>query len=250
MQLRLDRVGRIFQWDWAVRDVSATWNDSQIVCILGANGSGKSTLLRLISGMLRPTSGSVEMDGRRVRRGATSLTKRMLLLTPDLRPLGGGIAQHLGTALAAYGCDDVRVEKTAADWVQRLDLASHAHQHPVTLSRGQAMKLWLATLFTLRPELWLLDEPHQSGLDARGIEILEAELTAHRDRGGTVIFTSQYPPHARSLADRVLLLDQNECVFEGPIDSLHGDAFGDRPSIAAIVRGLEPREDHVDGDAP
>lgn len=74
--LSLNNVGRIYTWDWAVRDINACWDTGETIGLLGANGSGKSTLLRLISGSLRPTCGTVQLDDRRVARSLRNLPDR------------------------------------------------------------------------------------------------------------------------------------------------------------------------------
>jgi ABC-2 type transport system ATP-binding protein len=242
VEVVLDRVGRIYQWEWAVREVSARFKDAEIVCLLGANGSGKSTLLKLISGMIRPTSGVVQADQKQIRRGAIGLRRRMLLIQPDQPQLGINPLTHLGAAISLYQKDTVGIEDTAAKWIHEFGLAHNLSNDQVRLSRGQQMKLWLATLFTIRPDLWLLDEPHQCGLDAHGIEILESEMNAHRAAGGTIVFTSQWPPHARRLADRLLVLDEGKLAFEGDVGMLSQSVDSRDRSLAAIVRCLEQSE--------
>lgn len=240
MDITLENLGRIYSWDWALRNVSATIHDGESVCILGENGSGKSTLLQMIGGVIRPTQGSVRIDEHRARRGAVTARRRMLLLHPDQPMMGKNVVTHLGAAISLFDRDEPGIEDVAAKWLETLKVPYvSTPQESVRLSRGQSMKLWMATLFTLRPHLWMLDEPHQSGLDAFGIEILEHEIRSHRDAGGIVVFTSQWPPHARRLADRLFLLHGNELVFDGTVEGLSNHIDTVDESLHAILRKLE-----------
>lgn len=158
------------------------------------------------------------------------------------RPLPPRIANlaRTGTILAPQKSDNSAPMKRARTrWLAEFDLIDKALQTPARLSRGEQTKLWLATLFTLRPQLWLLDEPHQCGLDARGIAILESQILEHRDSGGIVLFSSQWPPHARRIAQRVILLHKSQMAYEGRIDAI-SENFGSRdPNMTAILRLLE-----------
>ncbi len=244
LRIELKQVGRIFHWRWAVHQVTDCWTDAEIVCVLGPNGSGKSTLLKLVGGVIRPTEGQVDWDGSRVRAGALGQKRQMMLLAPDQRLVGPDVISHLSTLLAVYEHQDAGVWTVAKGWLDKFQLSLRLSQNE--LSRGQRMKIWLTALLTIRPMLWLLDEPHQSGLDARGMELLEQEIAEHRAAGGTVVFTSQCPAHATQLANRVLLLDQGALMFAGCPRQLASRQLvdGDQPldgasdNLGAVVRGL------------
>lgn len=239
MDIKLENVGRIYSWDWVLRHANATISDGQTVCILGENGSGKSTLLKMIGGVIRPTEGLVRVGGKRVHRGAHTTRRHMLLLHPDQPVLGGNVLRHMGAAISLFGRDELGIEDVAAEWLEKLNVPySSTSEKNVRLSRGQAMKLWMATLFTLRPHIWLLDEPHQSGLDAFGIEILEQQINDHRRSGGIVVFTSQWPPHAGRLADRVFLLHGKRIVFDAAVDAIADDLETVDDSLNAVLRHL------------
>ena len=187
MKLVLERVGRIFTWEWAVKDISAEFKSGDCVCILGANGSGKSTLLQLICGSRRPTRGAIRIDGRRLRTGSIRERKSVMLVHPDQEMISKRIASHLGTAITLYGRDVDGVEDEAEYWLGEFGLLHKSVTNDnVQFSRGEKTKLWLSTLFTVRPPIWLLDEPHQSGLDARGVVGKEAAVRDRSDREATL----------------------------------------------------------------
>ena len=240
MDIKLENLGRIYSWQWVLRNVNATIQDGESVCILGENGSGKSTLLKMISGVIRPTEGSIRINEHRVHRGAVAARRRLLLLHPDQPIVGKNVVTHMGAAISLFERDEPGIEDVAAKWLETLRVPQvTTPQEQIRLSRGQSMKLWMATLFTLRPHLWLLDEPHQSGLDAFGMEILEREIRMHHNAGGIVVFTSQWPPHGRRLADRLILLHGNQLVFDGSAEALSNNVDSIDESLRAILRKLE-----------
>lgn len=251
MQLVLDNVGRIYTWQWAVKNVTTTIDAGECVCVLGANGCGKSTLLNLIGGVQRTTTGLVDVrDDERFGHQSTSLgrRRRMMLIHPDQPIIGGSVAVHLGAAISLHGKDQVGIEDTAAEWLEAFGIDDKVFgdkNDRVKMSRGQQAKLWLTTLFTIRPDIWLLDEPHQCGLDAHGVEVLEEEIRSHCKTGGIVFFTSQWPPHARRLANRMILLDKGEPVYVGAVDNVVQQFDSRDPRVAAILRLLESEQVEV-----
>lgn len=238
MHVEVCQAGRIYTWDWAIRHISAEFRDGECVCVLGANGSGKTTFLKLISSIIRPTEGKVLFDGIKLRLGGIGQRRELMLLHPDPPLIGRSLSEHIGTAIAAYGQDRPGIENVAAEWIRKFGIEDLVLSKNTQGSRGQKMKTWFATLFTLRPKLWLLDEPHQCGLDAHGMEIVEQEIASHRNTGGIVIFTSQWPPHARRLADRMLILEDGGLVYDGALRGAEQPSDLS-PQTAAILRSLE-----------
>lgn len=240
MQIQLDNLGRIYTWDWAVRGLSATLAAGEVTCILGANGSGKSTLLKLIADAIEPTEGRVLYDGKPLRATSHSTRRRFMLLEPEMPIIAQSALRHIGAMLSIYKQDADDIHQRGVDWLKRFGLPPSMFRGQPNFSRGQRMKLWLAAMLTIRPDIWLMDEPHQSGLDAAGMEILENEIRRHCESGGSVVFTTQYPPHATELADRVMVLNSGSQAFFGTVSELAREpSESESDPFAAIVRSLQ-----------
>ncbi|MEM7475763.1 MAG: ATP-binding cassette domain-containing protein [Planctomycetota bacterium] len=240
MKLEICNVGRIYTWDWALRGISTAIQGGESVCVLGANGSGKTTLLKLLAGVIRPTEGQVLFDERRVRASSVGPKRELMFLHPYPPRFGGNPLKHLANVIALFGYDKPGIEKEAAHWIRKFEIDSLAlRSDRYNSSRGELMKFWFTSLFSIRPKLWLLDEPHQCGLDAHGLEIVEDEIKQHQQSGGMVVFTSQWPPHAKRLASRVLLLHEGKLLHDASTDSVAADLSDLQPSVRAIVRSLE-----------
>ncbi|MFL6768214.1 MAG: heme ABC exporter ATP-binding protein CcmA [Sphingomicrobium sp.] len=138
--------------------------------VTGPNGSGKSSLIRLIAGLLKPAAGRIE-------RASAALADEGLALDREL-PLGRALAFWNGPRLA---------EAMTAFALHEL-----AHVPVRLLSTGQAKRARLARVMATGAPLWLLDEP-LNGLDRKGVEELDAAVTAHRAGGGAVLAASHLP---------------------------------------------------------
>jgi ABC-type uncharacterized transport system ATPase subunit len=127
-----------------------------------------------------------------------------------------------------------------ADWFDALEVTKAYRNNVEGLSKGQWYKMLLVGLFVIRPELWLLDEPFSAGLDAAGLQTLETQVRAHRDSGGIVLFSSQWPDHARRLADRAVVLHEGRCVWDAepsrPVPAQYLDTAN--ASLRAVFQGL------------
>lgn len=239
--LEFDRIGKIFGASWALRDVTTSIAAGELTCVLGANGMGKSTLLRLLSGAIRPTTGRLTLDGRKLRRNNITASRSLLFLRPDLPLVSATAEMHFATALRAFGLDKPGIENIVAKHLDSLGVRLGSGR----LSRGERMKVWLATLFSVGPRLWVLDEPHQSGLDAQGMAVLEQQCEQHCRAGGAVVFSTQWPQHAlswngRELRTRVLVLHEGRMVFHGEASQIAPQLTTKHPALQAVLEPLMP----------
>ena len=178
--------------------------EGETVAVIGPNGVGKTTLLRILAGLLRPSAGSVLLDGRPVRtadpqsRAAIGLLSHRAMLYDDLT-----LQENLEFVARLHGLRDPR--KVAREALEQVELQSRAGDSPRTLSRGLIQRAALARALLHAPRLLLLDEPF-TGLDSAAAGRLTSLLAARRPAGlGTIIVTHQ-EHEAREIASRVLAL--------------------------------------------
>ena len=181
--LRAEDLSRTFGERAALRGVTLTVERGQLCVVSGHNGSGKSTLLRIAAGLLRPTSGDIEVcglqPGTTAARRAVSYIGDTPILYDDL-----SVSEHMEFVARLHGLAGRRV--VAEDLVARLGLGDYLDSLPGSLSRGWRQRAALCLGF-LRPfELVLIDEPFV-GLDTDGQQALVHLLSATRERGATAI---------------------------------------------------------------
>jgi ABC-2 type transport system ATP-binding protein len=184
---------------------------------LGPNGAGKTTTMRILTGLIHPDAGSVEMLGRPFGRGDRRrlFAVGALIESPSFYPFLSG-RENL-RALAAAGAP---VPKTRVDEVLTLvNLRDRAADKVSGYSLGMKQRLGIASALLSEPKLLLLDEP-ANGLDPAGIVGMRDTLKALAAEGRTVLVSSHILSEVEQLADVVGIIARGKLVREGPIDSL------------------------------
>jgi ABC-type multidrug transport system ATPase subunit len=227
----------------ALEEVSLSIGPGQIVGVLGANGAGKTTLLRCLAGLVAPDRGDVRYDGRRFHRGLIDVRRRICFL-PDFPVVHGNVTllRHLGMMLRLYERPLDGTAEEAVTVLKELDLLALADTPLHKLSRGQLYKSTLAGLLMVAPELWILDEPFASGMDPQGISYLRKRAGNARERGHTIIFTTQILEIAERLADRVCLLQGGRVRMWGSISELSEKVVGGEGVLEEALRALREGE--------
>lgn len=197
-------------------DVSIEAEEGQIISILGANGAGKTTLVRTVSGLIRPTSGSISFDGRVISSSPPhEIARQGVIQVPEGRELFGGLSVRENLEMGGYG-------KSRAERVTLLHevaelfplLAERASQHARNLSGGQQQMLAIGRALMARPRLLILDEPSLGLAPILVEEVLQTVEQIGRS-GITVILVEQHAARAIQLADRVFVLENGRVALTG-----------------------------------
>ncbi|MFF3621016.1 ATP-binding cassette domain-containing protein [Streptomyces sp. NPDC002467] len=221
--------------------------------ILGPNGAGKTTAVRVMSTLLRPDEGRVEVAGVDVRTRADEVRSLIGLLGQNAavdEELGGrqnlemfGRLHHLGARRAGARADELLARFGLAD-------TKAVKQY----SGGMRRRLDLAASLISRPQVLFLDEP-TTGLDPRGRTEVWNAVRSLVGGGTTVLLTTQYLEEADQLADRIAVVDHGKVIAEGTADELKSRTGGDRIDVVlrdtaqlARVVSLLPGDVVVDED--
>jgi putative ABC transport system ATP-binding protein len=193
----------------ALRDVTFRVAGAQAVAVTGPSGSGKSTLLNLLSGLDRPTGGTILVDGARLDRfdaeAATAFRRRNIgfvfqffNLLPTLSAL-----DNVALPLVAEGLRHHEVVSRAAEALEAFGLAQRVGHRPDELSGGEQQRVAIARALVMRPRLLLADEPTGNLDSATGGDILAMLRAAVSGRRLALVMVTHSPAAAR-IADRVL----------------------------------------------
>ncbi|MCU1517896.1 MAG: transporter [Pseudarthrobacter sp.] len=180
----------------------------EIVAVTGANGAGKSTLLRHFNGLLRPTSGSVLLNGQDIAGvpvGEVAASVGLLFQNPLDQLLELTAAREVRFGLDRRFGADQAAERTAAA-LASVGLSGSAHGHPAELPASGQRLLALATVLARRPSVLALDEPTVA-LDGNGLAVLSTAVRSAAAAGAAVVLVTHDVPYARSVADRLFTLD-------------------------------------------
>jgi ABC-2 type transport system ATP-binding protein len=191
--------------------------------LLGPNGAGKTTTVEILEGLLEPTSGTVEVLGRRWDRDADALRARIGVALQETRLFDRLTVEETLRLFRTFYADAsaLSVESLLAD----MQLGEKRRAWVMKLSGGQRQRLAVALGLIGDPELLFLDEP-TTGLDPQSRRALWDTIAALRDRGKTVVLTTHYMDEAEQLCDRVAIVDHGKRIALGTpselIDQLGG----------------------------
>jgi ABC-2 type transport system ATP-binding protein len=200
----------------AVRGVDMSVEAGEIVGFLGPNGAGKTTTMRMLTTLLRPTSGTATVAGRDLLDDAREVRRRIGYVSQ-----GGAVnpavpvGEELELQAMLYGLPRAEARTRASEALAQLDLVGLESRPGGALSGGQRRRFDIAFALTHRPVLLFLDEP-TTGLDPQSRANLWDHIRALRaDHGVTVFLSTHYLDEADALCDRVLIIDHGRIVAEG-----------------------------------
>ncbi|HEX3090556.1 MAG TPA: ATP-binding cassette domain-containing protein [Ilumatobacteraceae bacterium] len=199
----------------AVDGVDLEVRPGEIFGFLGPNGAGKSTVIRMLTTLLKPTSGTATVAGFDIVTQANDVRRNIGVALQDaaIDPLmTGNELLHLQAVL--YGLPAKLVDSRAAELLERVGLVGAADRRVGTYSGGMRRRLDLALSLIHQPTVLFLDEP-TTGLDPMSRITLWEEVRRLNNEGTTVLLTTQYLEEADQLADRVAIIDHGKIVKEG-----------------------------------
>jgi branched-chain amino acid transport system ATP-binding protein len=209
----------------SLQGVSLRVAEGELVALIGANGAGKTTTLRTISGLLRPTQGSITFEGAEIQRASTD---RIVALgishCPEGRRIFGGLTVRENLVLGAVARNDRAAIAADMEMVFGLFplLKERVRQAGGTLSGGEQQMLAISRALMSRPRLLLLDEP-SLGLAPLMVELIFETIAELKRQGRTILLVEQNVHHALDVADRAYVMETGRITLEGPAPVLRHD---------------------------
>ncbi|HEX4344804.1 MAG TPA: ATP-binding cassette domain-containing protein [Solirubrobacteraceae bacterium] len=247
MTLVLDTVCKRYASGSAVSDVSFEVPRGAIFGLLGPNGAGKTTTIRMTLDIIRPDSGELRWDGRRV----AELPRLLFGYLPEERGLYADmpVAEQVAFFGEISGLSRRDAKARTARWLERMDVAEHVGTPVAALSKGNQQKVQLLAAVVHEPRLLILDEPF-SGLDPVNHALLREVLPELQAAGTAIVLSTHDLEQVESLCDALALMHRSRLVFSGPVADLrarHRDRShvrllfrGDDAALRRDVRALEP----------
>lgn len=184
-----------------LKDLDETFEDGKIYGILAKSGAGKTTLLKTISGLLRPVSGTVRIDGIAYRNADRNPVYMM-----HQRYSNFGWLTCCDNVLIAERNRKLRNEDRAIDALEKVGLAEYADKWPSQLSGGMQQRLALARTLYVKPKYLLMDEPLSALDDKTRAKMQALILDVHRETGNTILMVTHSQAEADKMCDYIINL--------------------------------------------
>jgi branched-chain amino acid transport system ATP-binding protein len=211
----------------ALQGISLGVGEGELVALIGSNGAGKSTTLRTISGLLRPSHGTITFDGVDITSASSdSIVARGISQCPEGRRVFGSLTVAENLRLGAVSRARSNAAAIAEDLATVLELfpvlRERLDQAGGTLSGGEQQMLAIGRALMSRPRLLLLDEP-SLGLAPILVERIFATIAELKRQGRTILLVEQNVHQALEVADRAYVVETGRITLEGPADVLRHD---------------------------
>ncbi len=193
-----------------LRNVSLQVDKGNTVGILGPNGAGKSTILKIIGGLMKPSSGSVKIEGQKIKDNPLEAKKRIGFLAHNsylydhFSPL-----ENLKFFGKLYNVENCEVK--AKDLIREVGLTYFMHEPVRSFSRGMIQRLAIARAIIHDPEILILDEPH-TGLDQQAVKLLNNVILKMKEKGSTILMVTHDFAQTVETCDRIIIMKHGAII--------------------------------------
>lgn len=204
----------------AVDNLNLTVNNGEIVGFIGPNGAGKTTTLKMLTGILKPDSGSIFINDYDISKEPLKAKQEIGYIadSPDMFLRLKGL-EFMNLISDIYKVPtEVRKERIKT-FATRFDLAEVLDKPMQSYSHGMRQKMMVVTALVHNPAVWILDEP-LTGLDPKSAFALKNMMREHADAGNSVLFSTHVLEVAEKLCDKVIIINHGKSLFYGTLDEL------------------------------
>lgn len=204
----------------AVEDISLDIRNGEIFGFLGPNGAGKTTTIKMMTGILLPDAGSIEINGINIVKDPVEAKKNIGFVpdNPEIFNRLSGI-EYLNFIADVYEVSEEERHKNIAQMGEEFKIKDALPSSINSYSHGMKQKLVLMGALLHNPPVWILDEP-MVGLDPESAFELKNMMRKHTDAGNSVFFSTHVMEVAEKLCDRIGIIKAGKIIFTGTIDEL------------------------------
>lgn len=219
--LEIKNISKEFKDIKAVDKLSFHVSEGEIVGLLGENGAGKTTTLRMISTMLKPTRGTIEVNGYDVIREPSKVRGEIGIL------FGGEVGlydrlsakENIEYFGRLYGMTQERINKKMEELIKDLEMEEYIDRKAGKFSRGMKQKVSIARSIIHSPKVMLFDEP-STGLDVSATRIIHEFILKCKSENKIILLSSHSMTEVEKLCDRIIIIQKGRLIEEGTIEQL------------------------------
>ncbi|MEO0248218.1 MAG: ABC transporter ATP-binding protein [candidate division WOR-3 bacterium] len=204
----------------AVDNISFTVNQGEILGYLGPNGAGKSTTVKMMTGVIRPTSGSIIIDGIDLYENPIEI-KRRIGYVPETGGLYESLTayEYLQLVGRLYRMNESSLDHRIEEFMAMSGLVEYMHERMSSYSKGMKQKVLISAALLHNPKIIFLDEP-LSGLDANSALLLKELIKNLAAEGRTIFYCSHILDVVERVCKRVIIIDKGRIVADGKVEQL------------------------------
>ncbi|KMK77753.1 ABC transporter ATP-binding protein [Alkalihalobacillus pseudalcaliphilus] len=225
--IRLTNVDKRFRAKHAVKDVSLSVKKGELFCFLGPNGSGKTTTIKMMTGLLEPTDGAIELVGIDVLKEPLK-AKKQIAYVPDQPLVYAKLTgrEYLEFIASVYGVEQEVFETRMKKYTELFSLTGRLDEYAGEYSHGMKQKLSLCAALIHMPDILFLDEP-TVGLDPKSARTMKNLLRQLCDEGMTIFMSTHILEIAEQMCDRVGIIKDGELITVATMEELKRESGGD-----------------------
>ncbi len=244
----------------AIKGLSFSIERGEFVGLIGSSGAGKTTMIQLLTGLIRPTAGTILIDGISTSKNISlnKLRKRIGIVfqNPEQQLFADNVYQDVSFGPRNLGLGEDEIEKRVDEALRQvcLDPSDIKGQSPFSLSGGEMRRVALAGIIAMQPDALILDEP-TAGLDPGGREAFLGYIeNLHKEKGMTIIIVSHRMEDMACYAKRLLVLHQGLLVLQGDRSKVFSSEsnlkdYGlNLPPVTQLMENLKARGKNVRTD--
>ena len=225
----------------AVDNLNLEMKDGEIFGLLGPNGAGKTTTIKMITGIIKPTSGDIEVNNLSILKD-TVRAKELFGYVPDspdmfLRFTG---LEYLNFMADVYKVDESIRKDKIKELAERFEMTKALGDKIQSYSHGMRQKIVVMGVILHNPKVWILDEP-LTGLDPKSAFILKEMMREHADAGNTVLFSTHVLEVAEKLCDKVAIINKGQLIYSGSMEDMKNE-FKSNESLEEMFLELTNNE--------
>ena len=222
---------------------SMNWNipDGKITGFIGPNGAGKSTTLKMITGIVKPDTGQITLNGHDIEKEPSPAKQQFGFVSdsPDQFLRLKGI-EYLRFCADVYDVPQAERGEKITSLARRFDMTDALGSRIMTYSHGMRQKIMVMGALLHNPSIWILDEP-LTGLDPNSAFVLKEMMKEHAFAGNAVLFSTHVLETAEKLCDQVAIINHGKIIFTGTLEELK-DQYPDKPSLESIFLEMTQHE--------
>ncbi|ALS36732.1 ABC-2 type transport system ATP-binding protein [Enterococcus rotai] len=210
-----------------LKQVSLNVNKGEIIALVGPNGAGKTTLINCLIGLIRPTTGEINLFGAKPLNKKNKM--KLGVMQQESTTLDNVKVKELLTLFRSFYLNPLSLE----DLLDITGLNEHQNTYTTKLSGGQKRRLTFGLSIIGNPELLFLDEP-TTGMDVTSRKMFWEKIQILKEQGKTIILTTHYLEEIEKVATRILLMKQGEIVHDGTLESIQAEMLQNKVSFQLV----------------